>query len=120
MDVQELAIDGVFHTYDTTVIWGFHADTICFLFNLRVRCFYNVNWKHFDRDTHDKVLTDMQGVGKASVGNGLNQTVSLKQDKYNELYVIRFIYGDAGVIIYATNVVFGIPSYVFRTVSLHK
>lgn len=101
MHVLETTEFGRYCTMDTTVIWGTNfGDTTCFLFNGRIKCFYNAN----------RMVRNRWGMG----GHGAraaNET-RIKQDQFNELYEIRFAIGNAGLVIFITNISFGMPSYV--------
>lgn len=123
MNVQETAIEGVYNTLDTVVLWGVYEDTICFRFNYRLVCFYDVRnavWAKNRKDLKIDLTNYCIVLQKEIADTGVNQTISIKQSKYNEIYLIRFLFSDDGVAIYATNIVFGVPSYVFTTVRLHR
>lgn len=99
MHVMESTEFGRSCTIDTTVIWGTNfGDTTCFLFNGRIKCFYNVSRRALNR--------------RGEKCNIARDGAYIKQDRFNELYEIRFKKGTSGIIIFITNISFGMPNYV--------
>lgn len=115
MNVQEIAIDGVRYEYDTVVFWGTHNDTISFIYGNHYLNFYNVtprSWKKYEDILRDKVKYHIDVINSDKQPLAQNSAY-IRQDQYNELYLIRFVRSPKGVMIMATNIVFGVPNYTF-------
>lgn len=89
---------------DTTVIWGTNfGDTTCFMFNGKIRCFFPVGRKIWDRSHKKKQMMR---------ADRSDANICIRQDRLNEMYEIKFATGKTGVVIFITNVDFGMPNYV--------
>ena len=114
MSVREITHSGAIECTDSiSVIFGLKLDTIGFLFNGKIINFYNPTkkaWKPFSKDKRAHLLS-ISRIKKR------DERTYLLQDKFNELYAIRFlnIAEDGGVLIFISNVRYGYPAYLLST-----
>lgn len=104
VEVTEREEFGSFITKDTTLIWGTNfGDTTCFAFNGRVKCFYRLKTKE-----------DREGLKPSDGKSKSEDQVYLRKDRFDEVYAIRFVTCEDGLIIFIIHLELGIPNYVFR------
>ncbi len=114
MSVREITHSGAIEcTDDIIVIFGAKYDTICFLFNGKIINFYTPSkkaWKPFSRDKKNHLI-NISRIRKR------DEHTYLLQDRYNELYALRFVTipEDSGLLIFISNVGYGYPAYLLST-----
>lgn len=110
-------MDGVTHVYDTVVLWGAYRDTVCFDFSNRHLCYYPVServWRKYSDRERREINNGLKTLRtSARRYSPLKKIYHIRQDKYNELYLIEFSQGERSLMIIITNIVFGAPSYAF-------
>lgn len=121
MSVHHVPIDGVSMQYDTLVIWGVKADTIAFNFSGSRLVFFEPSkmvWYSHDTEFRAEVEKHIEILRSLDHSDPDSEfKILLKQDRFNELYIIRIVYTKTGVSIFAFNCVFGTPSFVLRYIS---
>lgn len=96
MDVLQINRDTSKCLNDVVVYWGMKYDTIGFLFNDKILLF----------------TLDGSSQFKHQISYQSNRILYLVQDYRKEQYSIDIVWND-GVLIFVSNIDYGIPSYVF-------
>jgi len=90
-----------------TVVWGIKDDTLCLLIDDKARCYYPLNKKA--KLNKDKLFKLTSYADKTSRRGNKHYIL---QDYRNEVYHVRIISNDMGILIYITCIPHGYPAYV--------
>lgn len=117
MSVRELGHSGdIVCTQDTTVIWGNKLDTLGFLINGKELYYYTYTseaWEKLPPAKRQRVAFRYDAYRPRK-----GERAYLLQDRFNDLYHIRFITIDSGaILIFITNVRYGKPTYLLSSYS---
>jgi hypothetical protein len=110
MSIRETPFSGENRFYKEDVIWGIKEDTICFLFNETVRCYYPLNRitkSRLSKRSRKQISKHFYKYSKPGDKH------FLLQDFRNEIYIIRIV-DENGVLIYIINLEYGYPNYTLR------
>ncbi len=96
---------------DTSIVFGFKEDTICFKFLDQNVCYWSLEYSDFKKNgQYIKWLDNNTGP------KGLkDEKLFLKKDWRNEVYLIRFLISEDGIMIYVSNVEYGSPVFVISS-----
>ncbi len=106
MNVREVSF-GVTRCEYLTVVWGIKEDTLCLMFDDKAICLYPTN-KNAKIDPTKRILLKDQAILRS---RGEERHFIL-QDFRNEVYHVRIIINDIGVLMIIINIKYGHPSYM--------
>lgn len=110
MSIRETPFSGEDRFYTEDVIWGIKEDTICFLFDETIRCYYPLN-----RVTKARIRKrSMKQIDNHfSKYSQPGDKYFLLQDFRNEIYIVRIV-DSSGILICIINLEYGYPNYTLR------
>lgn len=110
MSIRETPFSGENRFYTEDVIWGVKEDTICFLFDETIRCYYplnNITRTRLSKRSKKQINKHFSKYSKSG------DRYFLLQDFRNEIYIVRIVQIDS-ILIYIINLEYGYPNYTLR------